>query len=118
MDSTDTPFYDHSNPNIVDPLPAGALTWGGKSHGPAVNVGRLRPHVLGPRVLWFALTEVRDLVVKIGWHTEDEYQRLLAELEEKNDLLADAAEEISLKDEKIETLEKAIGWKPKPGRPA
>ena len=27
------------NPNIIDPLPAGGMTWGGKTRGPAINAG-------------------------------------------------------------------------------
>ena len=105
------------NPNIVDPLPAGALTWGGKSQGPAINVGRVRPHILGPRILYVHLDELRDWVVKAGWHTEQDYQQILARREELEDRVAELLIEAAEAAQKIETLEKALGWKPKPGRP-
>ena len=101
-----------NNPNIIDPLPAGGITWGGKTQGPAINAGRLRPHILGPRILYVHLDELRDWVVKAGWATNEDYLRLLkdfkdaeAHIEQLMDAAADDAE-------KIETLEKALGWKP------
>lgn len=100
------------NPNIVDPLPAGALTWGGKTQGPAINVGRVRPHVLGPRILYVHLDELRDWVVKAGWHTEQDYQQLLAEHSTLQDNLADADAKIAEYEEKVDALERALGWKP------
>lgn len=99
------------NPNIIDPLPAGGMTWGGKTHGPAINVGRVRPHILGPRILYVHLDELRDWVVKAGWHTEDDYQRRLAELEEKNDLLADADARITALEDENEAYERALRLK-------
>lgn len=105
------------NENIVDPLPAGAMTWGGKTQGPAINVGRVRPHILGPRILYVHLDELRDWVVKAGWHTEKAYKELEAEHDELKDLLADADAKIAEYEDKIDALEKALGWKPKPGRP-
>lgn len=105
------------NPNIIDPLPAGGMTWGGKTFGPAINAGRLRPHILGPRILYVHLDELRDWVVKAGWHTEQDYEQVKAELDEHKDLLADADAKIAEFEDKVEALEKALGWKPKPGRP-
>lgn len=102
---------------IVDPLPAGAMTFGGKTHGPALNLGRARPHQTPGRMIYMHLDELRDLVVDAGWHTEDDYQRLLAEDEEKDNLLTDADVKIAELEDKNEALEKALGWKPKPGRP-
>ena len=101
------------NPNIVDPLPAGALTWGGKTQGPAINAGRVRPHILGPRILYVHLDELRDWVVKAGWHTESDYQQLLAEHSTLQDNLADADAKIAEYEEKVDALERALGWKPK-----
>lgn len=100
------------NPNIIDPLPAGGMTWGGKTQGPAINAGRLRPHILGPRILYVHLDELRDWVVKAGWHTEEDYKLLLADAEHAKDLLADADAKITEYEDRIETLEKALGWKP------
>ena len=100
------------NPNIVDPLPAGAMTWAGKTQGPAINVGRVRPHILGPRILYVHLDELRDWVVKAGWHTEKDYGQLESAYNEAKDLLADADAKIEELESKVEALGAALGWKP------
>ena len=100
------------NPNIVDPLPAGSLTWGGKTEGPAINVGRLRPHILGPRILYVHLDELRDWVVKAGWHVEADYQKLLEDFKMSEEYADTITAELAEAREKIDGLEKALGWKP------
>ena len=96
--------------SVVDPLPAGSFTLTGKTYGPAVNLGRNR--YSKSQMMFFHLDEIRDAVVKAGWHTESDYQnlkavhdRLLIEFVDLQNALADA-------DEKIDALEKALGWKP------
>lgn len=98
---------------LVDPLPAGAMTFTGKTQGPAVNLGRARPHQIGGRMLYAHLDELRDWVVRAGWHTEKDYQILEAAYNEKMDLLADAGVRIDELEEKVAALERAFGWKPK-----
>lgn len=101
------------NSKIVDPLPAGAMTWGGKTHGPAINMGRVRPHMVGGRLNYVHLDELRDMVVWAGWHTEKDYQILEAAYNDKSDLLVDAGLRIDELEEKVAALEAALGWKPK-----
>lgn len=90
------------------------MTWGGKTHGPAINVGRVRPHILGPRILYVHLDELRDWVVKAGWHTEQDYQRLLADFEDEKAARTALRALADEQEKKIEALEAALGWKPKP----
>lgn len=100
--------------SIINPLPAGAMTFTGKTQGPAINLGRARPHQIGGRMLYAHLDELRDWVVKAGWHTEKDYQDLHAENEQHKDLLADADARIGELEAKVEDLERALGWKPTP----
>ena len=103
--------------HIVDPLPAGAMTFGGKTVGPAINMGRARPHQVGGRMVYLHLDELRDAVVKAGWHTEPDYQQMLVEHEALKYQHESLTTELEQAKEKIDALEKAIGFKPKPGRP-
>lgn len=101
------------NPNIVDPLPAGAMTWGGKTQGPAINMGRVRPHMVGGRMNYVHELEFRDMAVKFGYPLKEDHERLQAECESLKDLLADADAKISELEDKSEALERSLGWKPK-----
>lgn len=105
------------NPNIIDPLPAGAMSWTGKTQGPAICMGRLRPHVLGPRVLWLTESEHRDNCAKFGYPMKEDYERALAKLDEKNDQLADADARISELEDENDALRRAIGFKPAETQP-
>lgn len=97
--------------SVVDPLPAGAFTLGGKTYGPAVNLGRNR--YSKSQMIYMHLDEIRDATVRAGWHTEADYQQLLAEHSMLQDNLADADAKIAEYEEKIDALERALGWKPK-----
>lgn len=97
---------------IVNPLPAGAMTFTGKTYGPAVNMGRARPHQIGGRMLYMHEQEAKDVIAKFGWHQEEEYQKLLAEYEERGDRLADADVKITELEQKVADFEAAFGWKP------
>ena len=96
--------------SVVDPLPAGAFTLTGKTSGPAVNLGRNR--YSKSQMMYFHLDEIRDAVVRAGWHTEHDYQILLADHSALRDLLADADAKIAEYEDKIDALERALGWKP------
>lgn len=93
------------------------MTWGGKTNGPAINMGRARPHQVGGRMVYLHLDELRDVVVKAGWHTEPAYKELEAKfdslLAEYGDLQADHSEALN----KIDVLEQALAFKPKPTKP-
>lgn len=96
--------------SVVDPLPAGSFTLTGKTYGPAVNLGRNR--YSKSQMMFFHLDEIRDAVVKAGWHTESDYQKLKREFDEIAIDLADANALIADHEEKIDALERALGWKP------
>ena len=102
--------------SVVDPLPAGAFTLTGKTTGPAVNLGRNR--YSKSQMMYFHLDEIRDAAVKAGWHTEQDYQQLLAERDALLERAREAAEVLVDQNEKIDGLEKAgvleaaLGFKP------
>lgn len=101
--------------SLVDPLPAGSFTLTGKTQGPAVNLGRNR--YSKSQMMFFHVDEIRDAVVKAGWHTEQDYQRLLTEFEEMKDSFEHAMRHADEMAEKVDALERALGWKPEAPKP-
>lgn len=95
---------------VVDPLPAGSFTLTGKTNGPAINMGRCR--YAKSQMMFQHLDELRDNVVKAGWHTEQDYQQLLSAHESLKEVHEAVCADLLHELDKSESLEKALGWKP------
>lgn len=104
---------------FIDPVPAGTITIGGKTFGPALPLGRHvhSEHTHPPRISWIHADELRDLIAKADWATPEIHAEVASELEIVKAAHAKLISELFDAREKISDLEKALGWKPKPGRP-
>lgn len=95
---------------IVHPLPAGAFTLTGKTQGPAIAIGRCRYG--RTQAMYMHETELRDACAAMGWANDKVHAVVAADLERAKTELAAAKLLLSDQAEKIETLERALGWKP------
>lgn len=96
---------------VHDTLPAGAFTLSGKTGGPAVSPGRNRYNK--SQMIWVHLDELRDLIADAGWATPDTHERLLADHQKSQELVEGLLAERNELVQKVDDLEKALGWKPK-----
>lgn len=102
---------------LVEQLPAGAFTLSGKSEGPAVALGRNR--YAKSQLMFMGAQELRDALAAFGWANDVVHAQLVKEHEELQAAHQDAKDYIADLEEKVDTLEKAIGYKPAdpPARP-
>lgn len=101
---------------FIDPVPAGTLTIGGKTYGPALPLGR---HVHSenthpPRLSWIHADELRDLIAKADWATPELHAQLVSEHDQLKDEHAVVLAERDQLKQKVEDLERALGWKRTP----
>lgn len=97
---------------LVDPLPPGAFTIGGKTAGPAVNMGRNRYNK--SQLIFLGEADVRVAVAAFadhGFANPETHQAVVDDLAAKTAELDQAQAAISELEGKLATLEETVGFK-------